>query len=80
MMADTLQKMQTPSLREKVAAWEAKNNPVAALTSNQRDTFIELTTHSSNRPLPLEVNVMLIIIFDTVKIGFSQFLWRYDAL
>ena len=56
-MADTLQaKMHGPkSLREKLTAWDAKIDPKASLTNIQKDGFMELTTHSANRPLPVEV-------------------------
>ena len=57
-MADTLQKsnMQNPkTLREKLTAWDAKLNPTAQLTEKQRDSFMELTTQSSNRPIAPEV-------------------------
>ena len=55
-MADTLQKMNpAKSLREKLTAWDAKLDPTAPLTERQKDSFMELNTQSSNRPLPPEV-------------------------
>ena len=57
-MADTLHKMQPKSLRERLTAWEAKSDPTAPLTNKQKDSFIELTTQSSNRALPIEVSVV----------------------
>ena len=55
-MADTLQKMNPRTLRDRLAAWEAKSNAKAPLSDKQRDSFMELTTQSSNRPLPVEVS------------------------
>ena len=56
-MADTLQrKMLAPAtLREKLTAWDAKTDPKASLGDTQKDSFMELTTHSGNRALPVEV-------------------------
>ena len=56
-MADTLQtKTVTPKmLREKLTFWDAKTNAKAPLTDKQKDSFMELTTQSSNRRLPVEV-------------------------
>ena len=55
-MADTLQKEPTAKvLRDNLSAWDAKIGPKAKLTEKQKDTFIDLTTVSSNRALPVEV-------------------------
>ena len=57
-MADTFHRMSnSKTLREKLAAWDAKVDPIAPLTDKQKDSFIELTAHSSTRPLPSEVFV-----------------------
>ena len=57
-MADTLQKMQAAkSLREKLTAWDSKLDPTAPLTEKQKDSFMELNTQSSSRPLPADVNI-----------------------
>ena len=59
-MADTLQrKMPGPAnLREKLTSWDAKNDPKAPLGDTQKDSFMELTTHSGNRRIPVEVGVV----------------------
>lgn len=56
-MADTLQKMSNPKvLREKLTSWDGKINPSAPLSDKQKDSFMELTTFSSSRALPVEVS------------------------
>ena len=55
-MADTPHKIPNArALREKLTAWDAKYNPKAPLTDQQKDGFMELTTLSASRPLPAEV-------------------------
>ncbi len=61
-MADTLQglsvKMQgTKTLRERLTAWDSKSGSKAPLTDKQKDSFMDLTTQSSNRAFPLEVDL-----------------------
>ena len=51
------------SLREKLTAWDAKNDPKASLTDRQKDSFMELTTHSANRPLPVEVIMLTSVLW-----------------
>ena len=46
------------NLRDRLTAWDAKTDAKAPLTDKQKDGFIELTTLSSNRPLPLEVAIL----------------------
>ncbi|ELU14157.1 hypothetical protein CAPTEDRAFT_176475 [Capitella teleta] len=51
-----MQPQQAPkNFREKLSAWDATVDPKAPLTDRQKDSFMELTTHSSNRPLPVEL-------------------------
>ncbi|KAK2152577.1 hypothetical protein LSH36_325g04065 [Paralvinella palmiformis] len=66
-MSDTLQsKMQTSKLlREKLTLWDAKNDPKAQLSDKQKDSFMELTTHSTNRPLPIELPLDDVPVFRT---------------
>jgi hypothetical protein len=57
-MADTLQPKGLPgarNLRDRLSSWDAKVDAKAPLTERQKDGFIELTTLSVNRPLPVEV-------------------------
>ena len=63
-MADTLQSLhqqqtrnipESRNLLEKLTAWDTKYDPKAPLTDKQKDSFMELTTQWSNRPLPIEV-------------------------
>ena len=57
-MADTLQPKNSTNvknLRDRLAAWDAKSDATAALSDKQKDGFIELTTLSANRRLPVEV-------------------------
>ena len=59
-MADTLQTVEAikaKSLRERLSCWDSKQDPKAPLTDRQKDAFIELTTLSSNRRLPIEVSI-----------------------
>ncbi|XP_070539445.1 conserved oligomeric Golgi complex subunit 3-like isoform X2 [Ptychodera flava] len=49
-------KMANPKLlREKLGAWELKVDPRAPLSDKQKDSFMDLTAISSNRPLPIEL-------------------------
>ena len=58
-MADTLQKTSNPKvIREKLTSWDAKDTPAAPLTDKQKDSFMELTTLSANRAMPLEVSTL----------------------
>lgn len=59
-MADTLQPNVSDTkhlLQEKLSLWDAKLNPKAPLSDRQKDGFIELTTLSANRRLPVELPV-----------------------
>ena len=59
-MADTSQAKNSSgvrNLRDRLTAWDAKTDAKAPLTDRQKDSFIELTTLSANRPLPPEVDV-----------------------
>ena len=61
-MADTLQPRNSTvvkNLRDRLAAWDAKVDPIAPLSEKQKDGFIELTTLSGNRGLPVEVRLRL---------------------
>lgn len=62
-MADTLQPNVSDTkhlLQEKLSLWDAKLNPKAPLSDRQKDGFIELTTLSANRRLPVEVRDCLL--------------------
>ncbi|XP_077988329.1 conserved oligomeric Golgi complex subunit 3-like [Glandiceps talaboti] len=49
-------KMANPKqLREKLSVWELKTDPRAPLSDKQKDSFMELSTIASNRPLPIEL-------------------------
>ena len=50
--------MSRENLREKLTAWDAKEDPKASLTDTQKDGFMELTSQSSHRPLPIEVVIL----------------------
>ena len=55
-MADTLQTEPSAKLlRDSLTEWDSKSDPKASLTEKQKDSFIELTTLSSNRLFPVEV-------------------------
>ena len=59
-MADTLQAKNLSgvrNLRDRLASWDSNTDAKALLTDRQKDGFIELTTLSANRPLPLEVAI-----------------------
>lgn len=43
------------ALREKLSQWDHKNSTMSPLNDLQRDSIMELTTHASSRPLPLEL-------------------------
>lgn len=43
------------ALREKLSHWDHKNSSFAPLNEVQRDSIMELTTHASSRPLPIEL-------------------------
>ena len=59
-MADTLQKMSNPKvIREKLTSWDAKTGPAAPLSDKQKDSFMDLTALSANRPIPLEVGLQI---------------------
>ncbi|KAK2188450.1 hypothetical protein NP493_132g06036 [Ridgeia piscesae] len=67
-MADTLQRelhqqtkqsLDAKILREKLTAWDTKDIPKAPLTDKQKDSFMELATQWSNRPLPTEPELPL---------------------
>jgi len=69
-MADTLQRelhqqtkqsLDAKILREKLTAWDTKDIPKAPLTDKQKDSFMELATQWSNRPLPTEPEVWLLL-------------------
>ena len=64
-MADTLQGKNSSgvkNLRDRLTAWDAKTDAKAPLTDRQKDGFIELTTLSANRPLPLEVTIHCLLL------------------
>jgi len=64
-MADTLQAKNSSgvkNLRDRLTAWDAKTDAKAPLTDRQKDGFIELTTLSANRPLPLEVAIHCLLL------------------
>ncbi|XP_072180236.1 conserved oligomeric Golgi complex subunit 3-like [Diadema setosum] len=42
-------------LREKLSLWDQRTTPKAPLTEKQKDSYMELTTHAANRPLPIEL-------------------------
>ncbi|XP_038049939.1 conserved oligomeric Golgi complex subunit 3-like isoform X2 [Patiria miniata] len=54
-MADTMRLFSAKIMREKLSVWEQKNDPKAPLSDVQKDSFMELTTNVSNRPLPIEL-------------------------
>ncbi|KAK7484256.1 hypothetical protein BaRGS_00024505 [Batillaria attramentaria] len=56
-MADTSQvrPVNQRVIRDRLSLWEAKTNPIAPLTSKQKDALIELTAIASERPMPPEL-------------------------
>lgn len=46
-------------LREKLAKWDAKTDPVAPLSDEQKDSVMDLTTLASYRALPTEVGIVI---------------------
>ncbi|KAL3848397.1 hypothetical protein ACJMK2_019255 [Sinanodonta woodiana] len=56
-MADTLplKGIDLKILRDRLASWDTKHDPKAPLTSRQKDFFIDLTSHASERPFPEEL-------------------------
>ena len=57
-MADAVRLFSAKIMREKLSAWERKDDPKAPLSDAQKDSFMELTTNVSNRPLPIEVSAL----------------------
>ena len=54
-MADTSNAFDQRRLRDALSQWEAKTDPKAALTTLQKDVFIELSSFASVKPLPTNV-------------------------
>ncbi|KAL5004833.1 hypothetical protein ScPMuIL_018289 [Solemya velum] len=42
-------------IRDRLALWDAKDNPIAPLSNKMKDCFMELATSATNRPIPLEL-------------------------
>ncbi|XP_022087992.1 conserved oligomeric Golgi complex subunit 3-like isoform X2 [Acanthaster planci] len=54
-MSDPVRLFSAKMMREKLSAWEQKSDPKAPLSDVQKDSFMELTSNVSNRPLPIEL-------------------------
>lgn len=46
-------------LREKLAKWDAKIDPVAPLSDEQKDSVMDLTTLANYRALPTEARIVI---------------------
>ncbi|XP_030837446.1 conserved oligomeric Golgi complex subunit 3 [Strongylocentrotus purpuratus] len=42
-------------LREKISTWDQRTTSMAPLSERQKDSYMDLTSHASNRPLPIEL-------------------------
>lgn len=48
-------KQTMPSFLEKLSEWDSPADPLAVLTSEQKDSYLELASVAGNRPLPIEL-------------------------
>jgi len=47
---------------DKLSRWDGEHEPLAPLTSKQKDSFLELAAIASNRYMPIEVLVVQVIL------------------
>ncbi|XP_033099795.1 conserved oligomeric Golgi complex subunit 3-like [Anneissia japonica] len=56
-MAESAKMRNAKVIREKLSYWEHKGDPKAPLSDIQKDSFMELATIASSRPLPVEIPI-----------------------
>ncbi|XP_071951133.1 conserved oligomeric Golgi complex subunit 3-like [Antedon mediterranea] len=56
-MAESTKMRNAKVIREKLSYWEHKGDPKAPLSDIQKDSFMELATIASTRPLPIEIPI-----------------------
>lgn len=53
---DTLSNLNNiKALNDKISKWDDPDDPLAPLSSAQKDSFLDLAAIASNRPIPIEV-------------------------
>ena len=51
----------TKDVQERLTLWDAKENCISPLTDKEKDSILLLTAYSSNRSIPSEVGVLILL-------------------